>query len=502
MRIKSQTFYITKVFYIAVLAIILICKSFYSSAQQNLTMYFMPEIYQAKFLNPSYQQSCRVVLGLPALSSIYFNYTNTNISYNKIFSEKSTTSNHVLDPDVFIKKLSKKNYISFDTHIQLFSLGIRVKQSVFSLDITEKIGISLGIPKKLIGFPLHGNLHEDYINTSFKGLEIDLDHYREYALGYSRQIDEDFIVGGRAKLLFGKLNFYTKKLDIGINTDPDDFAWTVYADSKINFSLPVNIQQDQTGAISGVEPQDIDPVGLLLNRKNYGAALDIGATYHYDERISLYASIIDIGMIRWRSNLNNIQQDGEFAYEGVEDLFNFRDTDYSEFLDSLYNVLLVDVSNKKYFSYLPLKMYIGATYDLNRKTEIGALNRYMIYNKKVFPSFTLSLNYQLFKSFKTSLSYSVINRSYTNIGLGFYIGRKGLQFYMVNDNINPRIQDLQNIDLRFGFNIILGCKIKEKVAKGEACPWMKRMDPDWLKNKMYYPKHIKKRGSTKYKGKK
>ena len=35
-------------------------------------------------------------------------------------------------------------------------------------------------------------------------------------------------------------------------------------------------------------------------------------------------------------------------------------------------------------------------------------------------------------------------------------------------------------------------KQKTKIPEKLACPWMRRLDPNWLKNKEYYPKHHKK----------
>ncbi len=483
--------------------------------QINNTMYFMPEIYQAKFLNPAHQQQCKVVLGLPLLSSIYFNYANTNISYNKLFSESTATDPHVLDPYKFIdKKLSKRNYIYFDSHFHLFSLGIKTKKANYTFDVTEKFGFWFGFPKKLLGLPLFGNGHPDYMQSSFNGLGIDFDYYREYAFGYAKQIDEYLSIGFRVKALFGKLNIYTKKLDFGLNTGEEDFAWTIYANSKLNMSLPLDITQGADGQISPTRGS-LSPIDLLLNRKNPGAAIDAGVIYNIDEKIDVYASIIDFGMIRWRSNLNNINQDGEFTFEGVENLLNFQGTDYSGILDSIYNEFLADVQHNKYTSYLPLKIYLGATYKLTNKLVFGGVNRNMIYNRKLFPSLTLTANYKLRPSIKVALGYSIINRSYNNVGLTWYFGRKGLQFYVAQDNnlflpingyiyatkqkMSSRVLGFQNYNLRFGFNLIFGCRQKTKIPEKLACPWMRRLDPDWLKNKEYYPSHIKK---PKYKKKK
>ena len=511
------------------------------SGQLNNSMYFMPELYQARFLNPAYQHPCRVNIGLPVLSSIYLNYANTNISGHVIYNTK-TDSGNVLVPSKLVKKLSKKNYVSLETHISLFSLGIKRNDNYFSFDITEKVDVYVGFPKDILDFVITGNDPEVNGKTTTKGLGVDFNHYREYALGYSRPLNNQLTVGVKGKLLFGKLNLYTKKLDLDITTDPVDYSWLLELKSNIKSSIPgLTVPKDTATGLIGQPDINMDELltlNTLLNRKNPGIAFDFGATYNYSEKIDFYASLIDLGFLRWRTNPIGLEQDGEIDFTGIGNILRIGDYDYNEFLDSLYNEFLVDVLNKNYFSWLPPKIYAGATYKLTPGISLGALGRGMIYNRKIFPSLSLSANIQVFRSFKTAFTYSIINRSYNNAGLAFYVGRRGLQFYLVGDNLIGSIRPLylfykgnfapedvalviQNVDLRFGFNIIFGCRQKEKGSSGsyyfnekgntesstpsiyshqkskltipnlrkKGCTWMKRMEPDYIKKKKYMKKN-------------
>lgn len=508
---------------------ILLILTINASGQLNNTMYFMPDIYQSRLLNPAYINPCKVYIGLPLLSSMYFNYANTNISVYKIFSERTETEN-LLVGDKFLKKLNHKNFISLETHLALFSLGIKVKDNFFSFDLTEKIDFHAGLPKDLLGFVLAGNSSEKYSNSVTKGLGFDFNYYREYSFGYSRILNDKLIVGAKAKVLFGKLNLYTNKLRISLITDPDLLTLTLGADSEINSSFPILIKQNSTtGNIEGISTIDseMDATKILLNKNNPGFAIDLGAIYNYNENINFYASIIDIGLIRWRSNPNNVIQDGEIGFEGINilDLGSFN---LQGFLDSLYNEFLPNVTNNKYSTFLPLKLYLGADYQLTKRINAGLVSRNVIYNRRIFPSATLSANLQLAQRFKTSLSYSMINRSHKNAGMAFYIGRQGLQFYLVNDNIYGLIRPftLQNFDMRFGFNLIFGCRAKSKSStatstgpgfssnpfesdsfestqkqsnikrsdvQGAGCIWIKEMDPDYIKKKKYLNNTIKRK---------
>ena len=125
------------------------------------------------------------------------------------------------------------------------------------------------------------------------------------------------IFGIRAKLLFGKANIYSGKSEVSLYTDPNTFDLHVEGDVNLNTSFPMTITQDSQGKISGSETGDIDVVSFLMNGKNKGFALDLGWIHKYSENITFSASLLDLGFIRWKSDVNNIQISGSFDYTGT-----------------------------------------------------------------------------------------------------------------------------------------------------------------------------------------
>ena len=80
-------------------------------------------------------------------------------------------------------------------------------------------------------------------------------------------------------------------------------------------------------------------------------------------------------------------------------------------------------------------MYLGATYQLTEKYNVGALFRGEYYLRRVHAALTLSGNTRFTKWFSSSISYTVQNNSFTYLGLGFALKFGWYQWYMASDNV-------------------------------------------------------------------
>jgi hypothetical protein len=56
----------------------------------------------------------------------------------------------------------------------------------------------------------------------------------------------------------------------------------------------------------------------LLNTKNMGFGLDIGATYNISEKIMVSAALTDLGFIKWKTDVTNLQAKGRFEFSGID----------------------------------------------------------------------------------------------------------------------------------------------------------------------------------------
>jgi hypothetical protein len=467
-----------------------------SYSQQNNTFYLMHDLPQSNLLNPAVQIKCKWYVGIPLLASTQLNYSNSTFSFNELFSTSSGSAS--LDIDNFYNNIRKTNLISSEVHLDLISIGYRRDDYYITFNIAEKINAAVTYPGSILELAWKGNTQFLGETEKFNNLRTHTTYYREYALGVSKVWDAYNIFGVRAKLLFGKANIYSGKSEMSLYTDPNTFNLEVQGDININSSFPITVNQDVDGNISGITMGEIDPLNFLMNGKNKGFALDLGWIHKYSEDLTFSASLLDLGFIRWQTDVTNIHLSGSFDYSGVGLGTGFEDTEYIlDIRDSLVNSFDQTVTQENYYSWLPTQIFLGGMYQYRPKLGIGVVNRNVIYRNKLHSSLTLSANTTLWNKFSGSLSWSYLNNTYKNVGLALAWHGRGLQFHAVSDNVLGFFKplDARNLNLRFGFGfgLMLGCPKNKKeelkmsndyspMNKGN-CYWVEDLQKKYKKKK-------------------
>jgi hypothetical protein len=433
-------------------------------AQQDNTFFFMHAVPQSNLLNPAVQIPCKIFIGFPGLSSTHLNINNTGFSYNDLFQYQPSNDSLYLRANNILKKAHNIDYFSAEFHLNLISIGYMYNEYYFTFNISEKADMYLFYPRTLLKLALEGNKQFEGQIAKFSSLRANASYYREYALGVSKVIDERLTIGIRAKLLFGKLNAYTGRSSGSLYTDA--LTRDLSAKSFINghISAPVNFQTDSTGKLKDATWQDVSAMSVIMNSQNKGLALDFGFIYKYTDRITLSGSMIDIGFIRWKSKASNFDERGDFYFGGTGFGSSFNTADYfQEVVDSVNQQFNVAYKQHPYFSFLPSRLYLGGTYDLNNQVNVGLLTRNDFFRYKIQPSFSLSVNSRFWRFLALSLSYSEINNSFNNVGAGLGILGKNFGFHLVTDNfLAYKIKDTRNINLRFGLHFMFGCGGEKK----------------------------------------
>lgn len=423
-------------------------------AQQNNTFYLMHRVPQSNLLNPAVQIDCRWYVGIPLLASGHVNYSNTAFTYNNLAGTDTWNLQGVAN------QMHRRDLYSAEAALSLISLGYRRKNTYYTFDISERGQVYSVVPGKLASMAVFGNAPYAGELTRFRPLRPAGYYQREYALGISRSLFPELKVGIRGKLIFGKAGFYPSSSDMTFTTDENTFDLLLEGDYTMNSSLPVTITQDQEGNISDVELREISLTEFLLNSGNPGFGIDVGIIYSLSDQIELSASLLDLSVVRWRTDLNNVRVDGTFTYQGVEagtDLVSFEFL--QEMVDSLMNSFRTEISDSPYFSAVPAQLYLGGKYRLNQKITLGAVNRNVIFRSKLHTSFTFILQAELAKRLLATASWSYLNNSLANLGAGIAYTGRGLQFHLVTDNLTGFFFpfDTRTVNLRAGVNILLGC---------------------------------------------
>ena len=476
-----------------------------NQAQQDLTLMNLTNIQQIQYVNPAFRPQARVNIGFPGLSSIYLNHYNTVFTPKDLFSVDGSTT--TLRVDHLKKMWKKKNDISLSAKIDLLHFGFQFKKKNYiSFNITENAFARVTLPGDLLRFPFTGNANFDELKDGtldFSGLGIELNHYREYALGFQREWSDKLSVGAKIKYLYGMENVHTKKSNMTWKTDQETYDWTLKGEFAANTSGIYSF----TDSIDGNnEIENEDYKAYALKRKNRGLAFDLGATYDVNEKLTVGASVVDLGFIRWKNdNKNIVTNKGEFVFAGVDftDATLVADSVRQDTIDAIFENLQKDVEDAftatnntdAYTTSLLTRFYLSAGYKLyeakKHSGKAGALVHGEFFRGRVRPSLTLSYTQTLGRMLQASLSYSMSNRDYRNLGVGMSLNFGSLQFYVVTDNImasklaklktSPSDDGVvypysaKNVHVRTGINFTFGRKNKDKDGDGikdkkDDCP--------------------------------
>jgi hypothetical protein len=466
-----------------------------ASAQNSQVLYYM-NLPQNHLINPALRPSNSVYIGLPAISGINVNINNNFVNFSDVFMKGQTSDSIIsfLHPDYnvddFLAKIKDKNSLEPQASVQLFGLGFTAGKDLYIfLDVNERAQGNVVLPGDLFELGLKGN--EGFIGSkidlsSFRG---DLKYYREIGLGFSKNFTNNLRIGVKGKLLFGIAGASIDNRSFGITVN-DNYTHTLDADLTANISAPVKVYMDADQNIDSIVFNDnrfktgSGIADFLSGKKNMGLGLDIGATYDISDKLMVSAAITDIGFIKWKRDVTNLQAESQFEFSGLNmlDVFNGTKTIEelgNEMLDSIKNSFIVSDSNVPFTTYLPFGVTLGGSYNLTKNFSVGLLSYSRVIGKQIRESLTLSANVNLGNALSTSLSYTAANHRYDNFGAGLALRVGIFQFYMLADRIpvmwNKIKVDSKTtillptswniINLRLGMNFAFGNRIRKKDDK-------------------------------------
>lgn len=453
----------------------------------NNTSYFLSNLPQQFRLNPAYQPEYKVFIGLPGLSGVSVNYLNSSFTVEDLLFKRDDSV--YMDVNKFYKSLHKRNYIAFNNENSILSIGVKAKSWYGTLDITQKNDFLFRYNKDLFTFLKYGNT--DHPSMDFGKLGVNLNSYIEVALGLSKRVNSKLTVGGRLKYLAGIANAHMTDSELDVVTERDG-TMKIHSRQNIRITAPVNIRNEQTGLpFEPNQPIDwddfdfnTDDIGVadFLNTKNPGFAIDLGGEYQFNDKIKLFASLTDLGFIHWGNKdfQYNFYQDARFTWEGA-DISNSVNKDnvgyisidsaFTKLTDQLKDSLQLRSRGRAYTTMVSPKLYLGATYQLNRTFYVGGLFRASLVDKMFIPSLTASVNGRLMRNVSASVSYSITRGSYVNLGAGLTAKLGPFQLYLETDNLLAcNYTNTQSANARFGINLLFGHKDKKKRKAAEKEP--------------------------------
>lgn len=461
-----------------------------AKGQNSQVLYFM-DLPQNHFLNPALRPSNRVYVGLPVITGINVNISNSVFNFSDVFTEGLEVSestvpfiNSDYDLDRFMGRIKKFNYFDTRTSFQLLGAGFTLKNDLYVfLDITDNLISNIVVPGDFFELAFRGNDKFYGSTVDLSNLDFDLKYYREVGAGFSKSFADRLRFGVKGKFLFGIASASLENNLLNINI-VDDNSHTFNTDMVFNFCgplkfYPVSDTDPRFDDVKFDEDRFNDPrdyVRFATNMKNMGFGLDIGAEFKVTEKIFASMAITDLGYIRWKSDINRLRTDDQIVFSGMnmEEVYDgtasFGDVGEA-LIDSVKSSLSIIESPDPYLTMLPAGLTLAGKYVLNDYLSFGLLSYSKLAGKQVKEALTLSANLNLGGFFSTTVAYTAGNRSYDNLGFGIAIRGLYAQFYFLVDRIPltwskanlggnsfPFPDKWNTLNTRMGFNLVFGNK--------------------------------------------
>ena len=464
-------------------------------AQPN-TLYFMKGIPQTKDLNPARPGiSGGFYFSMPLFSKLDLEANSNNWSYNDLIhkgtsntSLNNTTNNTlnnqydqsdslVIDLDKFREKIGNSNFGFEAAALTVLEAGYKKGKNFYAFSLTERQFVEGFFNKTLVDITKLGNY--PYVGETFYSgnFGIGAQHYREFAFNYSHDATKKLTLGAAAKILFGMGAIQTNGMNFKVASPANGEYLDVSVTGRVNLSVPISFNYTPIGDIYSMSSlPDYKLQDYLLNFQNSGIAVDMGFAYMTNKKTELSMSVIDLGIIGWKSNVTQLTEHGNFFFQGINinDPTKVKPLLLKPIIDQLHDSIVAtfrpDNSGKSFSTILPVKVYLGIDYKLNDAISLSGLSRIRIISSKVHTSLTVSANTLIANALSLSASYSIMESTFDNIGLGIGIKAGLFQIYAAADNfVSPFYPTMaRNMNLRIGINFVFKDTSKSKIKGGES----------------------------------
>ena len=457
-----------------------LCATLNSQVRQPHSLYFMETIPQISQMNPALQPRANFYVMLPSVNVDLL----SDLAVKDIFQQQGNKWHTPVESQYDYAKLrrsigKKSTMLNGAADVDLLGFGFRMGNNYFSFGISEHIAVNTALPSDLFKIP--EKFFPNGTALDFSPLRTQGIAYMQLRFGFSYQVTDKLTVGVNLKPIFGQFAVATKVDKFMLRSGEQQ--WELDGKGNIYSSAPIDIimKEDDKDKIDEIEFRDFDDyeVNDWVNSyatgfNNPGIAFDLGATYQYNERLTLSASLNNLGFIAWNKDLNSIAFNGKYTFEGLYyDISDDNDDPFGTLIDSIANAMNYNVRHDKFKTPLAPVLHVAASYRLTPAVSVGLMSRTVFWNKGVRQSFntTLSLQPYSFVSMNVGATWQVKSNVFFGGGFTFLLGPLPLQFYLLVDNapvyystlkINdnepiPYIPErLKTLTMRTGLNLIFG----------------------------------------------
>lgn len=283
-------------------------------AQNDGSLFMLPDNYQAQILNPSYFNDEGIILALPGFAGLSLsnegNFRLTDLAHT------NSTGQMIYDLGHFSENGPSINRNSIHFSLPLLYVGVPVRDGMISFYLQERVNTSFKIPMNSIAMINNGNLSEEYHNFHSGNIDSKILGFHELALGYARRLNDKLRFGVRGKLLFGEMFFQMNNWNLSLETSPDGNETRFTSQGSGLGSIPFPLILDSKNRFQDIEVKNI--IANYLSVRNPGLAFDGGITIDLSEKRQFSASVIDLGLIFFSNKSWDFYQNYTYDFHGID----------------------------------------------------------------------------------------------------------------------------------------------------------------------------------------
>ena len=427
-----------------------------ANAQIETTLPALSRLNQSSYLNPAVLQAYKYSLGIPVLSGI-----GTQVGINGL--TLSNVTNSIDDSNrINLTKLHeniKGNALGVhvQTNIELIHFRFKTKKLYWGIHANNRVISHIDISKDLLGLVINGNTFYTGKTADASNTQITNVAFNEYGVSVARNFNR-LNVGVRLKMYQGITAALTNNVVLKQTTpkNPTDSV-RVQLGGMIR-TAGVNYIKDSIGNRKATD--DEKEFGNPVNFNNIGTGIDLGLTFDVSNKLTLGASITDLGAnIKWKSRtfsytFNNF----DYSFTGLTyDQLQY-DSLRNNYLDSIGKLFNFNGTDEQFTTAIPTRFFLTANYQLNSKNTIGAMFQGQYRLGKSQSAFTVNYTRRLGNRLDITANYTKITNLDGMIGMGLAVKASVFQIYLIQDNILFLMNPSGNVymNFRFGINFVWG----------------------------------------------
>lgn len=414
-----------------------------AQAQYLRSSYFMEGTSARLQLNPGLQPT-KGYFNMPIIGSFNMSASSNVLGTSDIIDLMDSGSD-LYSNDKLFDRLKADNRLNVNLNTDILSFGWYRGKGFWSVNVGLRADFGAALAKDMFSMmrTMNGFALEDVAGTnqsySLSNQTLNMKAYAEIGLGYSRRITEKLTVGGRVKVLLGlaraemNINQFDLNLDVpNLRNYQDDASrgelspsdwygkgYSYAADGNVITTLKGGgMTFDNNGMIDNF---DLDAGDLGIAGSGFG--IDLGASYKVWDNLTVSASILDLGFLKWKESETTVAtvSGGDEVTINSENYDRYIGGDFLSFERFDFEEGSPEKVKTKTRLYSTL-LLAGEYGLLNNKLSVGAMYTARFAEPKTLNELTFLATYRPKNWLNAAISYSPIQASGKSIGLAVKLG--------------------------------------------------------------------------------